>query len=141
MKITIKIIMLLLLGLFAYLSLLHLFSIDKPTMGAYWLTIFTISMLILYIFVFFLDLEIISKWVSIKQRMNTLGKQQKELKRLSTAIYNLLLINVASRNLTLYPKKMTKKHHQIRNEIELYLNMKEIGKFMDELIFIQKNPK
>ncbi|NQV17024.1 MAG: hypothetical protein HQ534_00555 [Armatimonadetes bacterium] len=133
MKIFLKILMLLLLSLFVYLSLSHLLKIDNPTTGAYWLTIFTISILFIYFLVFFLNLEIISKWVSVKERMNHLEKKQQELRKIATALYKLLLIALTYDSMVSENKKIASLMSSIKKDIEKYLDETNINSFLKEL--------
>ena len=126
-----KILMLLISGLFVYLSLSHLLNLESPTIGAYWLVIFTIGFFILYFLVFFLDLEIISKWVSLKRRMKTLEISNKKLKQLTTSLYKLILINVLD-NKSL-SQKASEKHKLVREEIEQFVDLNDVNKFLMEL--------
>lgn len=122
MKILLKVLMGLVLSLFVYLSLSHLLVLDNPTLGAYWLTIFTIGMFIIYSLVFFLDLEIESKWLSIKSKMNALENKQKQLSKIATALYKLLLL---FKSHMFYPAHVDKNFEvfdRIQNEIEQYID-------------------
>ena len=137
MKMTMKILMFVILCLFVYLSLSHLLSIDKPTIGAYWLSIFTIGLLIIFFLVFFLDLEIITKWVSIKRKMNTLENKQKQLSKIVTSLYKLSLIMFASKQNKFESKKFLDEYMQITSELEKYLDADEIDSFSDLMVKIQ----
>jgi len=106
--------MLLILGLFVYLSLSHLLKLETPSIGAYWLAIFTIGSFIVYFLVFFLDLEIISKWVSIKRKMNTLENKQKQLSKIATTFYKFLIL---FKYHTFFPVEVDKKLSQIQSMI------------------------
>ena len=133
MKTLMKILMLLLLCLFVYLSLSHLLNIEKPTIGAYWLTIFTIFIFFIYVLVSFLDLEVLSKWVSIKRKMNTLENKQKQLSKIATTLYKLLIF---FKYHIFYPAEVDKNFEifeRLQNEIEQYIDNSDIKRLKKEL--------
>ena len=117
-----KVLMLLILGLFVYLSLSHLLKLETPSIGAYWLAIFTIGSFIVYFLVFFLDLEIISKWVSIKRKMNTLENKQKQLSKISTSLYKLLILFKSHMFFPAHVDKNFELFDKIQHKIEQYIN-------------------
>jgi len=135
-----KVLMLLILSLFVYLSLSHLLKLETPTIGAYWLAIFTIATFIVYFLVFFLDLKITTKWVSIKQRMNTLENKQKQLSKIVTALYKLHRISVALRDIKGASIKIAVLNAHIVDEIIHLLDRDEIDAFDKVLSNIIKNP-
>ena len=129
-----KVLMLLILGLFVYLSLSHLLKLEIPAIGAYWLAIFTIGSFIVYFLVFFLDLEIISKWVSIKRKMNTLENKQKQLSKIVTAFYKYIFISVTyNSSIKDNAKNVLPLMLSIKEEIKEYLDKDDIKSFAGEL--------
>lgn len=140
MKLFLKIIMLLVLVIFVYLSLSHLLNLTAPSAGAYWLAIFTIAFLIIYFLVFFLDLEIMSKWVSIKRKMNTLENKQKQLSKIATALYKLNLISIASLDSDVNSDVVYEMRSLINVDIQKYLDSSDIDSFAKKLFDNVKYP-
>jgi len=115
---------------------------DNPNTGIIAFAPVSFFVFVTYFGVVFLNLEISSKTISIKKRVQVLENSNKELKLLTTSLYKLVLISLGVSIKIPNSSELVAKHKLIQKDIEPYLDADDLLIFLDELMAIKnKSPK
>ena len=115
---------------------------DNPNTGIITFTTLSFLVFVIYFGHVFLNLEISSKFISIKKRVSDIEKNQKELKHIATIFYKLLFLNTQFAKTDIHSDlylALITKHTAIKKSLIPYLDRTEIDSFVDEIINMEKN--
>ena len=110
---------------------------ENPNAGIITFTPISFLVFVVYLGHEFLNLEINSKTISIKKRVQGLENSHKELEKIVTTFYKLIIINFTSSKRNSF-SEISQKHKIVAEDIIQFFNKKEITDFMDEIMTIQK---
>lgn len=132
-----KILFAFILAMLFLISFSFIIFTENPNAGIITFTPVSFLVFVVYFGHVFLNLEISSKTISIKKRVQGLETSHKELMHIATSLYKLLMILFASKQTKFASKKFLNEYMKISLDIDKYLDEDEINSFSDLMVKLQ----